>query len=87
MEFLKFYDLSYNSWYVQDIEPCILHLYTLDLSTNRFLQLLGNLCENMQATTDFAASFPPGSAAYRSFKNGLGHWIPLHAWKQVWGPG
>ena len=54
---------------VQDIEPSILHLYALDLSTNRFLQALRNLCENMQATTALAAhrSFPPGSAALRSF--------------------
>ena len=25
--------LSYNSWLLQDIEPCLLHLYTLDLNT------------------------------------------------------
>ena len=74
MEFLKFYDLSYNSWYVQDIEPCILHLYTLDLSTNRFLQALRNLCENMQATTALAAhgSFSPGSAALSRWVRTLG---------------
>ena len=52
---LNFHDFSYNSWLVQDIEPCILHLYTLELSTNRYLQALRNLCEKMQATTAFSA--------------------------------
>ena len=45
------------------------HLYTLDLSRNRYLQALRILCENMQAITALAArrSFPSGSAALRSF--------------------
>ena len=53
---LNFHDLRHNSWWVQGIEPCILHLYTLDLSTKRFLQALRNLCENMQATTAFVCT-------------------------------
>ena len=54
---------------MQDNEPCILHLYILDLSTNIFLQALRNLCENFQAITALAAhkSFPPASAGRRSF--------------------
>ena len=46
---------------MQDIELYILHLYTLDLSTKRFLRGLRNSCENMQATTALAGrrSFPP----------------------------
>ena len=46
----NFQNLSYNSWWVQDIEPSQDHLYTLDLSTKRFLQALNNCCENMQST-------------------------------------
>ena len=57
---------------MQDFEPSIPHLYTLDLSKNRFHQALRILCENMQATTALAArrSFTPGSAALRSFTLG-----------------
>ena len=36
-EFLNFHDLSYNRGSMQDIMPFMLHLYTLDLSTNCFL--------------------------------------------------
>ena len=39
---------------MQDDVSKKLHLYTLDLSTNKFLQALRNLCENMQALASLA---------------------------------
>ena len=33
---LKFYDLSYNRWWLQKTNLCTFHLYTLDLSTHSF---------------------------------------------------
>ena len=78
---LNFHDYSYNSWLVQDITSRIFHLYTLDLSTNRFFQSLRNLCER------HADLFHLGQLHADLFNTGSGHWIPLHAWNQMWGPG
>ena len=86
---LSFHHLSYSSWCVQDVEQCILHLYTLDLSTYRFLYALRNHCENMQATTALAVHrFFPSSWCWvstRWFWAAQG--VPLHEWNQMWGPG
>ena len=78
---LNFHDYSYNSWLVQDITSRIFHLYTLDLSTNRFFQSLRNLCER------HADLFHLGQLHADLFNTGSGHWIPLYGWNQMWAPG
>ena len=80
---LNFHDLGYNSWWLQHNKPCILHLFTLDLSTYRFLQTLMSRCWNILATT---VALPwLHSHLFHPLRAVSAHWVTLHVWNQVLG--
>ena len=60
---------------------CLLwiHLFTLDLRTKRFLQVQRNSCAGCLPWMHTDLFQPVGA--------GSAHWVPLHVWNQVLGPG
>ena len=76
------------SWWVQDIEPCILHLYTLDLSK----EISPGAKESLWKHAGYhclwlhADLFHLGQLHTNLFLAGSGHWAPLNAWNQLWDP-